>query len=129
MDLELLPDDRRPIFLQVADAIRAAIARGDVAPGSPLPSIRTLAPQLGLHANTVLQAYRELARTGAVESRRGRGTFVRPILLGAGERRARADAVAERALRDAYAHALTLDDLTRALARLAAHGGPISPPS
>lgn len=123
MAIELLPGDRRPLFLQIADAVRAAIARDELAPGDPLPPLRALAPQLGVHPNTVLQAYRELAAQGAVESRRGSGTFVRRRLLGEGERRVLADEVAERALRDAHARALTLDDLTHALARLAARGG------
>jgi DNA-binding transcriptional regulator YhcF (GntR family) len=123
VDLELAPGDRRPIFIQIADAVRAAIARGEFAPGDPLPPLRALAPRLGVHANTVLQAYRELAAAGVVESHRGRGTFVRIRHLGDGERRVLADEVAERALRDAHAHALTLDDLSNALARLAAHPG------
>ncbi len=119
MSIELLSNDRRPLFLQIADAVSAAIARGELAPGDPLPPLRTLAPQLGVHANTVLQAYRELAAQGAVESRRGSGTFVRRRLLGDGERRVLADQVAERALRDAHTHALTLVDLAHALHRLA----------
>lgn len=123
MPIELIAGDRRPLFLQIADAVRAAIARGELAPGDPLPPLRALAPELGVHANTVLQAYRELVAAGVVESRRGSGTFVRSRLVGAGERRVLADEVAERALRDAHAHALTLDDLTHALARLAAQGG------
>ncbi|MHB1863234.1 MAG: GntR family transcriptional regulator [Gemmatimonadaceae bacterium] len=124
MDVELDPADRRPIFLQIADAVRGAIARGDLATGSPLPPVRALAPQLGVHPNTVLQAYHELALHGTVESRRGSGTFVRASPPGDGERRVMADEVAGRALRDAHAHGLTAVDLGAALDRAARRGAP-----
>jgi GntR family transcriptional regulator len=119
---ELPSGDHRPVYLQIAGLIRAAIARGELAPGDSLPPLRRLAPEIGVHANTVLQAYRELASAGVVETRRGRGTFVATTPLGSGERRVLADAVAERALRDAHDHGLTHDDLTAAIARAAAHG-------
>lgn len=124
MDISLQPDDRRPVFVQIADAIRAAIARGQLMVGDALPPLRSLAPQLGVHPNTVLQAYHELAATGVVEARRGSGTFVRHAARGIGERRVLADQVADRALRDAYAHGLTPDDLTAALSRAAARPQP-----
>jgi GntR family transcriptional regulator len=120
VEFELTPGDHRPIFLQIAGIIRAAIARGELAPGDPLPPRRRLAPQIGGHPNTVLQAYRELAAAGVVETRRGRGTFVAATQLGIGERRVLADAVAERALRDAHDHGLTAAELSAALARVSA---------
>lgn len=123
MEIELLHDDNRPAFLQLADAIRAAIARQSAAPGSPLPPVRTLARQVGLHANTVLHAYAELARRGVVESRRGRGTFIKQLPPSAAERRVIADQLAERALHDARAHGCTAEELAAAVAR-AGHRNP-----
>ena len=120
MHIELPPDDRRPTYLRIADAIRAAIARGDLVAGEPLPALRSLAPQLGVNPNTVLQAYGELARSHVVEARRGSGTFVRAAVFGDAERRVLAEAVAARALRDAHTHGLTDADLAAALARLEA---------
>jgi DNA-binding transcriptional regulator YhcF (GntR family) len=119
--VELSPGDRRPLFLQVADSIHAAIIRGDLRPGDPVPSVRALGQDAGVHANTILHAYRELAARGAVESRRGRGTFVNAIPFGQAERRVLADEVAERALRDAVSHGLTPRDLTAALDRAERH--------
>jgi len=118
VDIELTEGDRRPIFLQIAGAIRAAIARGAIAPGDSLPPIRTLAAQIGVHANTVLQAYRELATLGAIHSRRGSGSVVTSQPIADGERRVLADGVAQRALQDADAHGLTVSDLDAALERL-----------
>src|SRR5512139_2510253 len=51
---------------------------GEIAPGQRLPSVRVLARRLGLHANTVSGAYRELEKAGHVELRRGAGVFVKP---------------------------------------------------
>ncbi len=124
MDFELPADDRRPLFLQIADLVRAAIARGDLAPGALLPPVRALAAQIGVHANTTLHAYRALAADGAVKSRRGLGTFVTGRPTGDAERRVLADQVAERARRDAFAHGLGADDLAAALERAARRDRP-----
>ncbi|HUX32307.1 MAG TPA: GntR family transcriptional regulator [Gemmatimonadaceae bacterium] len=127
MPIELSPGDRQPVFLQIAGAVRAAVARGEFTPGDPLPTVRQLAADLGVHANTVLQAYRQLAADRVVTARRGSGTFVNRVALGTAERRVLADDVAERALRDTYAHGLTADDLTAALARRRLHAAPPPP--
>jgi GntR family transcriptional regulator len=120
VEIELPANDRQPVYIQIADAVRAAIARGQLRAGDPLPPLRTLAPQLGVHPNTVLQAYRELAAAGVVEPRRGSGTFVRATPPAEGARRVMADDVAQRALRDAFAHGLTPADLDAALRRATA---------
>jgi DNA-binding transcriptional regulator YhcF (GntR family) len=117
MDIELPTDDQRPAFLQLADAVRGAIARDNAPPGTPLPAVRSLALRVGLHANTVLHAYRELARQGIVESRRGQGTFVAQLPPAAAERRVLADELAERALREARARGITVEEFAAALAR------------
>jgi GntR family transcriptional regulator / MocR family aminotransferase len=68
--------DGRPVYLQIADAVRAAIARDGLGSGSRLPAIRDLAQQLGVHRDTVATAYEALAADGVIESTVGRGTFV-----------------------------------------------------
>jgi len=71
-------DPRRhlPIYLQIAEAIRGAVAAGTYRPGEALPSLRELAVTLGVNPNTVQRAYDELSREGIVEPRRGLGLFV-----------------------------------------------------
>lgn len=69
------PEAREPLFQQVVRAITADIRRGRLRPGARLPGSRTLAESLGLHRNTVLAAYRELAAEGWLEGG-GRSTRV-----------------------------------------------------
>ena len=70
-----------PVYQQIADQIRAAVASRSVGEGDKLPTIRALAQQLGVHRDTVAQAYDSLARDGVVETTVGRGTFVACTLL------------------------------------------------
>jgi GntR family transcriptional regulator/MocR family aminotransferase len=71
-----LESDGQPVYRQIADAVRAAIARHGLGGGSRLPTIRDLASQLGVHRDTVATAYEALAADGLIESAVGRGTFV-----------------------------------------------------
>jgi len=68
--------DARPLHEQVAAAIRRAVGEGSYAPGDRLPPARDLAQALGINANTVLRALRELREEGLLEFRRGRGVSV-----------------------------------------------------
>jgi len=65
-----------PIYQQVADGIRALIARGDLKPGSPLPPVRQLAADLGVNLNTIAVAYRELQSEGLLTVKHGSGAIV-----------------------------------------------------
>ncbi|SDI20884.1 GntR family transcriptional regulator [Sinosporangium album] len=76
MLLSLDLSDPRPLHEQVAGAIRRSIAQGAYAPGDRLPSARDLADALGINANTVLRALRDLRDEGLLEFRRGRGVSV-----------------------------------------------------
>ena len=64
------------IYRQIGDQVRLAVATGALAPGDPLPSVRSLADRLVINANTVAKAYAELVRDGVVESQQGLGFFV-----------------------------------------------------
>ena len=66
-----------PIYAQLDRAIRSAIATGELEAGAQLPTVRQLAVDLAVNANTVARVYAQLERDGILETRRGVGTFVR----------------------------------------------------
>ena len=66
-----------PIYAQLDRSIRAAIATGELESGAQLPTVRQLAVDLAVNANTVARVYAQLERDGMLETRRGVGTFVR----------------------------------------------------
>jgi len=65
-----------PPFEQVRAQLAAGITDGDLVPGTRLPPVRKLADELGLAANTVARAYRDLEAAGLVETRGRGGTVV-----------------------------------------------------
>jgi len=65
-----------PIYRQVADQVRMAVASGRLSVGEALPSVRALAEDLVINPNTVAKAYGDLMREGLIESRAGRGVFI-----------------------------------------------------
>ncbi|MFQ3582036.1 MAG: PLP-dependent aminotransferase family protein [Chloracidobacterium sp.] len=67
---------KTPVYLQIKQAILAAIRDGKLVPGARLLATRELAQQLGVNRSTVAMAYDELLADGVVESFVGRGTFV-----------------------------------------------------
>jgi DNA-binding transcriptional regulator YhcF (GntR family) len=74
-------DSAKPLEDQIVLGLRQAVAQGTIEPGAPLPSVRQLAGDLGVHWNTVARAYRRLAEEGVLIVRRGRGAVL------SGERR------------------------------------------
>ncbi|WP_353354815.1 GntR family transcriptional regulator [Intrasporangium sp. DVR] len=69
-------DSAEPPFEQVRAQLAALIATGRLLPGDRLPTVRALAADLGLAANTVARAFKELEAAGLVETRRRAGTLV-----------------------------------------------------
>ncbi|WP_370147377.1 GntR family transcriptional regulator [Streptacidiphilus sp. EB129] len=97
MQITLDHDSAVPPFEQVRAQI-AELARSGAAPvGTRLPTVRGLAEQLGLAANTVAKAYRELEAAGVVETRGRHGTVI--AASGDASRGAAADAAADYARR------------------------------
>ena len=68
---------RVPVYEQIANGLRTELVAGRFVPGEKLPTVRALAIDLGIHHNTVAQAYRQLADEGWLELRRHRGAMVR----------------------------------------------------
>jgi len=65
-----------PRFLQIADALQAAVADGSLKPGDRLPPQRQLAAQLDVDLTTITRAYDEARRRNLLEGRGARGTYV-----------------------------------------------------
>ncbi len=68
--------DRRPIYQQLVDEIKAIIAAGELSEGSSLPPVRQVAADLGVNLNTVAFAYRRLRDEGLIKVRHGSGAIV-----------------------------------------------------
>ena len=76
MQIRVIPGSSAAIYRQIADQIRRGIASGELAVGDAVPSVRTLAKELIVNANTVAKAYAELIRDGVLETQAGKGAFV-----------------------------------------------------
>ena len=76
INLAISPGASAPIYKQITDQVRLAVATGRLAVADQLPSVRALAEELVVNPNTVARAYADLAREGLIESRPGRGVFV-----------------------------------------------------
>jgi len=72
----LSPSHPMPLYAQLTRAIQFAIVTGRLQIGEQLPTVRQLAVELRVNANTVAKVYAELERLGVLETRRGVGTFV-----------------------------------------------------
>ena len=110
--------DRTPIYIQLERGLRAAIAAGRLRAGDQLPTVRQLAGDLRVNANTVARVYSELERAGVLETRRGVGSFVSTTRAQARPRRERdrrLSAFVTRLLADAEAEGFTSDDVLTAL--------------
>lgn len=68
--------DRIPIYVQVQDAIIKKIILGDYKPGDKIPSIKDLAKDFKINANTVSKSLTDLEAQGILETRRGMGTYI-----------------------------------------------------
>lgn len=74
--LKFALDLSQPLYEQVLNQIRGSIAKGEIALGEKIPSVRELAQALKINPNTVMRSYQELERDGLTETRRGQGTFI-----------------------------------------------------
>jgi GntR family transcriptional regulator len=119
------PSDPTPLYAQLDRGIRAAIASGRLKPGDRLPTVRQLAVDLRVNANTVAKVYAELERAGVLATQRGIGTFVRdnPTPPAAATRRDRERELrplVDRLLADASAIGIPLHEIVQYLKTLEA---------
>ncbi len=68
--------DRKQLYEQLVDNIKNLILTGELKPDDKLPSVRSLAKELGINPNTIQKAYSELERQGVIMSLQGRGSIV-----------------------------------------------------
>ncbi|HEV7571108.1 MAG TPA: GntR family transcriptional regulator [Thermoanaerobaculia bacterium] len=114
--------DRTPIYAQLERGIRVAIATGRLRSGDQLPTVRQLAVDLRVNANTVAKVYVTLEREGVLVTQRGVGTFIAdhvPKAAHAGHRERRLHAHIDRFLTDSaalgYSPREAIKELTRRL--------------
>jgi len=110
--------DPTPIYAQLERGFRAAIATNRLRPGDQLPTVRQLAVDLQVNANTVARVYAELERAGVIETKRGVGSFITATPAQAHpprERERRLRGFVMRVLADAETTGFTLDEVIAAL--------------
>jgi GntR family transcriptional regulator len=121
-----------PLYAQLERAIRFAIVTGRLSVGDQLPTVRQLAVDLRINANTVAKVYAELERNGVLETRRGVGTFVltSDVPRGASatgrkgvcERAGKLRGLAERFLADAHALGFSPEEMLEQLRGIVEEG-------
>jgi GntR family transcriptional regulator len=124
--VSLDPKDATPIYAQLERGLRAAIATSRLRPGDQLPTVRELAVDLRINANTVARVYAELERAGVLETRRGVGSFVSATPARAHPAREhdrRLRAFVTRLLADADAMGFTAADVMTSLSEHVRQGG------
>jgi GntR family transcriptional regulator len=102
-----------PIYRQIIDQVKSAIATGALGPGDRLPTVRQLSVDLSVNPNTVSRAYNELELTGLVETHMGSGTFIgdKRVERDEIEHRRMLDQICQELLARASSHGFTLDDV------------------
>ena len=76
LKIAIEPASGVPLYRQIIDQIKYALASGEIATGDRLPTVRQLAVELSINPNTVAKAYNELELTGYVDTHQGSGTFI-----------------------------------------------------
>ena len=109
------PNHPTPLYAQLERSIRFAIATGKLGIGEQLPTVRQLAVDLRINANTVAKVYAELERAGVLETRRGVGTFViaqpEEALLGRRDREKHLRELADHFIAETGTRGFSLDDV------------------
>mgnify|MGYP001379954555 CR=1 FL=1 len=100
--IRISQDSPEPIYHQIETQLRTLIAGGQLPPGSPLPSIRTLAKELSCSVITTRRAYQNLEQSGFIKTSQGRGTFVAKVETSERE------VYREKAMADAFQKAITI---------------------
>ena len=113
-----------PVYRQIIDQVRGALASGALVTGDQLPTVRQLAVDLEINPNTVVRAYRELELSGLLETHQGTGTFIstQQIHRADAERERQISQIVADAVSRAGAAGFTIDDLQEQLSLLQSSG-------
>ena len=113
LNVQINPGSSVPIYKQITEQVRLAVATGRLEVAAQLPSVRALAESLVLNPNTVARAYADLAREGVIETRPGRGVFIIPKrkVLHRSESRRRLEPLLNSLLSEAMALDFSPDEL------------------
>ena len=111
------PRSPTPIYAQIAERVRVAVAAGELAKGDSLPSVRALATRLRVNPATVVQAYRELEQEKLLEMRQGAGTVIleMPAESRARERQAAAKRLVRGLMEEAARLGIQKEEIKKAL--------------
>lgn len=105
-----------PVYEQVIYAVRKAVLKGQLAPGSRFPSVRQLSQELRINPNTAHKIVAHLTAEGLLAVQPGLGTVVqKPPRASAGDRAALLKDDLERLVVEAKGLSITLSEITRAL--------------
>ncbi len=83
MWFDIDPRSSTPIYMQLIQGVKEAIARGVLQTGDRMPTVREMASELRINPNTIAKAYQRLEQEGIIETMRSRGTFVAAGPIGA----------------------------------------------
>lgn len=121
MEFRIDPTSRLPIYRQLGDQVREAVARGRLRPGEQLPSVRDLSRTLVVNPNTVARVYTELEREGVLHTRQGLGVFVAEpkAELTKRARQARLEELLDRLLTEAVYLGFSAEEVVTAVAERA----------
>ncbi len=119
LPLHVDPKDPTPIYAQLERAIRVAIATTRLQPGQQLPTVRQLAVELRVNANTIARVYLNLEREGVLQTKRGVGTFIAEQVpeLHAQHRQRRLKSIADKFLTEATSLGYAPREVVRYLAQ------------
>lgn len=113
MWLDIDPRSSTPIYIQLVQGVKEAVARGILQSGDRMPTVRELASLLMINPNTIAKAYQRLEQEGIIETMRSRGTFVAAgsVNLNAEQGRKRLTELIHAMLVEAYYLGISNDEL------------------
>ncbi|MCA9149979.1 MAG: GntR family transcriptional regulator [Planctomycetales bacterium] len=113
MQIQVNTGGNVPLYRQITDQVRQAIAAGQLQVGDAVPSVRQLAKDIVVNPNTVAKAYAELVRDGVLESQQGRGMLVsaRKNVYTKAERLRRLDQALDVAISEAITLHFEMDEI------------------